>query len=560
MILLLPLLVTTVCRSRNTAAAHYRQAAPPAGGGDAAVAVAVGGGGPPAGLAQQVARAANVAWTTPEWADDGTGAMPIGNGDVTAMVWVDQRSGDLRLVLGKSDAFDENGMKAKTGVLRLSFDPPLWVPPTPPPPPPSPPPRCPRTGPFLSSFAKSDASKVSTIGDQKHMIAAVRKWKGTAELAAARCCNTSGCVTFSFDADWGLELFSTTEVNVGGKVPGGHWQSWISQHSPAPAPPAPLPAPSWGPAVCQNEARFCQMLDLATGVVTVTTPHAVVEVSVDLNAPVINGAHKQAAGMLRVHASGRQGTHIKLIATLEPYRKEQPAVFAGPLYQRTCFPRFEHGDWVGTSNPKAIEWHHFNHINTSFFNDTMRAQGIDPATHPQLADPYTGRVFGGQVTGTGLATVPDSHGLQLSTGEASSGLPELDIQVTLLTLPQSSPDRWREVLSQLQRAPPSHGHSPVDCDRTPSSTWSSRAHCTTSWTELTNRSFIELQERNFNGSTGSRSAAENITTHAAWDRYLSLIQGRSAFAAIKFNGQEFLSNQSGRGWDFRVWGEACHFG
>jgi len=39
-----------------------------------------------------------------------------------------------------------------------------------------------------------------------------------------------------------------------------------------------------------------------------------------------------------------------------------------------------------------------------------------------------------------------------------------------------------------------------------------------------------------------------------WDRYLALIQGRVAFAAIKFNGQAFNCNNTGKGWDARSWG------
>jgi hypothetical protein len=57
---------------------------------------------------------------------DGTGAMPIGNGDGTSSVWVDAATGDLRLLLSKSDVFDESGQPVKTGVLRMTFDPPLW--------------------------------------------------------------------------------------------------------------------------------------------------------------------------------------------------------------------------------------------------------------------------------------------------------------------------------------------------------------------------------------------------------------------------------------------------
>ena len=52
--------------------------------------------------------------------------MPIGNGDVTSGVWVDGDTGDLRMYISKSDVFDENSQPVKTGVLRLTFDPPLF--------------------------------------------------------------------------------------------------------------------------------------------------------------------------------------------------------------------------------------------------------------------------------------------------------------------------------------------------------------------------------------------------------------------------------------------------
>ena len=52
--------------------------------------------------------------------------MPIGNGDITSGVWVDGDTGDLRMYISKSDVFDENSQPVKTGVLRLTFDPPLF--------------------------------------------------------------------------------------------------------------------------------------------------------------------------------------------------------------------------------------------------------------------------------------------------------------------------------------------------------------------------------------------------------------------------------------------------
>jgi hypothetical protein len=104
------------------------------------------------------------------------------------MVWVDPTNGDLRVVLSKSDAFDENSKPVKTGVLRFAFDPPLWkgspLPPPPPVPSPSPPPippgeRCVGVpGSVLAEdYVKSLASNVSTIGDQNAMIVSyVRVW------------------------------------------------------------------------------------------------------------------------------------------------------------------------------------------------------------------------------------------------------------------------------------------------------------------------------------------------------------------------------------------------
>lgn len=44
-----------------------------------------------------------------------------------------------------------------------------------------------------------------------------------------------------------------------------------------------------------------------------------------------------------------------------------------------------------------------------------------------------------------------------------------------------------------------------------------------------------------------------VLDHCHWDRYLTLVQARTAFAPIKFNGQAFTSNNTGKGWDYRDW-------
>ena len=39
--------------------------------------------------------------------------MPIGNGDVTSSVWVEETTGDLRILLSKADVFDENSQPVR---------------------------------------------------------------------------------------------------------------------------------------------------------------------------------------------------------------------------------------------------------------------------------------------------------------------------------------------------------------------------------------------------------------------------------------------------------------
>lgn len=66
----------------------------------------------------------NVVWDSPSV--DFNGSMPIGNGDIGANVWVEKASGDLILLLAKTDAWDENGILLRIGRLRVSLDPPVF--------------------------------------------------------------------------------------------------------------------------------------------------------------------------------------------------------------------------------------------------------------------------------------------------------------------------------------------------------------------------------------------------------------------------------------------------
>jgi len=64
--------------------------------------------------------ACNVTWETPS--EDHNGSMPIGNGDIGMNVWVDP-SGNLWLLLSKTDAWSENCRLLKLGRVRVSLTP-----------------------------------------------------------------------------------------------------------------------------------------------------------------------------------------------------------------------------------------------------------------------------------------------------------------------------------------------------------------------------------------------------------------------------------------------------
>ncbi|WP_289007285.1 DUF5703 domain-containing protein [uncultured Parabacteroides sp.] len=62
----------------------------------------------------------SVLWNSPS--EDASGAMPIGNGEVGANVWM-ERNGNLVFYLSRTDAWSENSALYKLGKLRVSFYP-----------------------------------------------------------------------------------------------------------------------------------------------------------------------------------------------------------------------------------------------------------------------------------------------------------------------------------------------------------------------------------------------------------------------------------------------------
>jgi hypothetical protein len=345
---------------------------------------------PPTGTS--IASQSSVAWADPTWKSDGTGAMPIGNGDMTSSVWVDEGTGDLRLLLSKSDVFDENSQPVKTGVLRLTFDPPLWKAVAPAPAPLKP--HC-AVASALDNFEKmGGAGKTSTICDQDHLLKDVQMMAcgaagsfnetACAETAARACCATVGCVSFSlnpqagYGTKRGAEFCASTLTNRAG-TPGPGWTSW-TMHGVAPPEPGPPPAPP-APSTCAAGAPFCQTLDIATSTVTIKTPTIEVSVFVELNAPLRDGVLHRDAGILHVTAALAAGAGAAeaqtaagfgLKVVLEPYREEGKDT----LGRGYCYPRYEHADTIVSDAKDEMQWYHWNHINTTVRTHVGRLSGL----------------------------------------------------------------------------------------------------------------------------------------------------------------------------------------
>jgi hypothetical protein len=289
--------------------------------------------------------------------------MPIGNGDVAASVWVEQNTGDLRMLLAKSDVFDETGQPVKTGVIRLAFDPPLWK-------------------------------------------------SGSAQA---------------------LHESPTTSNTTS------------------------------SPPLDEHTQVFVQTLDLATSTVTIKTESIDLSVTVDLNAPLRGGKAHRDAGIL--HVSANSTSTFGLTVSVEPYRVEgkQSNLGAG-----LCHPGVEHADIIASaaaSGPFAdtVTWYHYNHLNCTYYNDTVANQGVDPSSHPELADPFLHRSWGASVSAAGLHSKQGSKGLVIAS---TSPLKNVDVVVKMLTLePYQAPTEgtWVEEIVKISPAPPSGPSAPESC-------------------------------------------------------------------------------------------------
>ncbi|TAE73679.1 MAG: hypothetical protein EAZ84_12455, partial [Verrucomicrobia bacterium] len=86
----------------------------------------------------------NVVWDSPS--ADARGSMPLGNGDVGIIAWV-ETNGDLCFYIGKTDSWGDNGRLLKVGKVRVTLD------------------SAPGMSPFRQELSLDDASMLVSYGD-----------------------------------------------------------------------------------------------------------------------------------------------------------------------------------------------------------------------------------------------------------------------------------------------------------------------------------------------------------------------------------------------------------
>ena len=263
---------------------------------------------------------------------------------------------------------------------------------------------------------------------------------------------------------------------------------------------------------------------------TIETANYTVKVQVDANFDIV-----------RVVATASSVAPFALSAMLEPYRTDGWSDLGRECnYPGDCKHRLEHADTIlseqdleaAPSLRQGVVWYHFNHLNTTYTNETMIAQGMDPAKH---ADPFTHRVFGGAMLGSsGLKRSED--GLRLDS--VNSKLSQATVEVSLLTqYPVQHPLReWLPAVAAFVT-----NHSGVT---SPSRRQAMTEAHNRTWLTLWNRSFVYVQPATQGQEEQQElaAAARNISDHISWNRYLALIQGRRAFTPTKWNGGDFKAN------------------
>jgi hypothetical protein len=346
-------------------------------------------------------------------------------------------------------------------------------------------------------------------------------------------------------------------------------------------------------------AKWAQTLDVATASLRVVGGGYALRMYVDKLAPVLRlevsrpdgAAFTINASLVLRDVEGANWIrdvdrkYDDLVATALVNESVQPSPFGD-----FCFPPTLTADVVVHADADAaspsVTWYHrntgrkdpFRPDQPSYFDNTMRGQGLDPHAYH---DPLLNLTFGGSLVpvataaGTKVASFDQTSDTMLSgtvpAGPAATA--GITLEATVHTAQTADVATWLTGLRfavRRERARAADHREEENPLENLSETPAFAAHAA-KWSEFWNRSFISTTLNplaNASSSLGNTASVANVNHAYVYQRYMDACDGDGSRGVIKFNGQAFtvaINATDGPGKnslvaaDYRDWGPSNWF-
>jgi hypothetical protein len=431
--------------------------------------------------------------------------MPLGNGELTANIWVNGSDGSISLLLGRSDAWSSVVQPLKVGRVKILMEP----------------------SPFLPTRPRGKYTlQKGYIGDQHHPLLGkeCRSAASCPAESALQCDEMPGCVSYALNPAWHNgtlpELFTT---GLSAATANQAWNYWYKTM----------------PAV----GDFAQTLDVEKGLVTITANNSGLTVSV---AVWIDSERNV------VHTEVNTSSPVKTSVELDLWRYNGTRTSKDTGARGTC------GDTqnmfadtvVPSSSLHAGEEAAWYHRNTeSMYKQTMRDQSLGALANSST-DPLMQLTTGGLVMVLPPSTISTSNMESANIGSAATtatttGLSAV-VSIYTLTSQPAHADDW---LSHIRAYAAADSTTPsaqtISASKVRTSQWW-RSFYNRSWLIITNSSqqsnkesigahTEEHTEAVHPSSSPAPQLTSQITQGYILARFLSALQSRGRFP-IHHNG------------------------
>jgi Domain of unknown function (DUF5703) len=346
------------------------------------------------------------------------------------------------------------------------------------------------------------------------------------------------CYLASKSDAWDInsQLYKVTQVCIAFDPPliSASCRSHFNLSTPFSSASAAAPPPAAAPAAATVPCSFEQRLDLANGLISVTSSTGyAIHVIVDESFPVVSVS-------ARLMNDTKSFSYTATTTTLRPIPDTEQSG------ERFCTTRSRNADVVFdiSDMPNIIRdgilTYHRNNESVSFFDDVLRMQGLE-SLHGVVADPLANVTFGSILfdSNTQSTRINDT-----TIGSSVQNQKAMVLTNIFYTAQTDTVEQWLDGVVDLYKAYPSRDVTTIQ------TRWKATA---TSWNQFWARSYVIVTPSAMANNSLSE-AAFNVTRHYAYQRFMDACDGRQSATALKFNGQQFTATINSEGPDFRNWG------